>query len=370
MSMQQLKLLLLSITCLIQFQAAAQLINGPVVEGRFQQMYLTENFDSVTKAWPVISNSDNLLLIQNGEMILQRRTDSAPFAVLGSLDNSLNEFRLITSLKLTKAGVDGSIGLIFMAQTGGNGGFILEVNQHQQYRLRQITGAVYRFMSGDAKNNGWVKNTLVKPLGEANLLEVRTSNRKYDIFLNNRYLLSFTEMEYRNGGIGYIIGPASKGTIDFLYIFQGDRSSASGVQYSDASKDSLADLDIVVLTSTIVRLKAQTGELNTENEELRKLLKIQRSEHAELNEDVNSLKNQITELQITSARLRHDNDSLLKVNDELSKFKSGMESQGDAEVLMTLSRSLKNEKAVNEELRRENAILKEQLQKFTTPVKE
>jgi hypothetical protein len=370
MSMQNLKQIVIITSCLINTQAVGQLINGPVVEGRFQQVYLTENFDSVSKAWPVVSNADNLLLIQNGEMILQRRTDSAPFAVLGSFDKPLSEFRLITSLKLNKAGVDGSLGLIFMAQTGGKGGFIFEVNQHQQYRLRQITGSVYRFMSGDAKSNGWVKNTLVKSSGDANLLEVRTSNRKYDIFLNNRYLLSFTEMEYRNGGIGFIIGPSSKGTIDFLYIFQGDHSIASGKQYTDASKDSLAELDIVVLTSTIIRLKTQTAELTSENEELHKLLKIQRSENGEINENVTSLKGQISELQVTSARLRHENDSLQKVNDELNRFKSTMDEQGDAEVLLTLSRSLKTEKARNEELLRENALLKEQVQKHATPVKE
>jgi hypothetical protein len=39
-------------------------------------------------------------------------------------------------------------------------------------------------------------------------------------------------------------------------------------------------------------------------------------------------------------------------------------------VLLTLSRSLKTEKARNEELLRENALLKEQVQKHTTPVKE
>ena len=76
------------------------------------------------------------------------------------------------------------------------------------------------------------------------------------------------------------------------------------------------------------------------------------------------VKKQVAKLREAAAGLRQSNDSLLKVNEELVKYKTGVEAQGDAEVLMTLSKSLKAEKQKTETLKQENAELREQLQQL------
>lgn len=351
-------LILTLITCV----SFAQVINGPVVNGRFEQVFLTENFDSISPAWPVVSTGENLLLIQEGELIIQRRAENTPFAVIASIENSLSDFRLVTSMKLNKAGTEGSIGLIFMAQTGGNGGFIFEMNNRQQYRLRQITGSVYRFMTGDARNNGWMKSSLVKEGNSANLVEVRAGNRKYDIYLNNRYLLSFTEMAYRSGNFGFLAGPASKGSVDFLYIFYNGASEINS-NSSVASGDT-AETDLIVLTESIIRLKTQVNKLNTENEELRQLLKAMKNERKDQESDQSMMEKTVKDLQLSNARTQQSYDSLLQVNAELMRYKTMVEGSGDGDVVISLSRSLKNEKLKNDNLLLENKKLRETIDKL------
>ena len=97
---------------------------------------MSENFDSATSQWSTISNAENLLLVQDGEYILQRKAATAPFATMGNFNNGLTAFRLVTSLKLEKsANEEGSVGLIFMAQPGGQGGYIFEFNKKMEYRF-------------------------------------------------------------------------------------------------------------------------------------------------------------------------------------------------------------------------------------------
>lgn len=60
----------------------------------------------------------------------------------------------------------------------------------------------------------------------ANLFEVRTYDKKYDLYLNNNILLSFSEIAYNEGNLGFIIGPGSMGKIDFVYILPNDKSLA------------------------------------------------------------------------------------------------------------------------------------------------
>lgn len=347
--------------------AAAQLMNGPVIRERFEQNFLTENFDSISPAWPVASTAENLLLIQDGELIIQRKSATGPFAVMGSIENSLTAYRLVTSLNLVKAGPQGELGFIFMAQQGGKGGFLFELNAKQQYRVRQLSGASYKFITGEARTDGWLKSTTVNQPGQPNILEIRTSNRKYDILLNNHYLVSFSEMAYRSGGFGYYAGPQTKGTVDFLYIFSDDITNDNNQLIASAT-DSLDNQDIEVLAAALVKMKSQVAKLTAENNEFRELLRLQRAENSEVSEDVVHLKEEVEQLQVSAAQLRQSNDSLLKVNEELKKYKTAVEGQGDGEVVLTLSKSLKTEKQKNEALKQENATLREQLKKLQSPV--
>ena len=92
------------------------------VNVKFDQLILSENFDSVNSYWPMLADADNLFIVQDGEMIMNRIAKKSPYAILGGFGEQENLFRLVSSLKLDKASSDESIvGLLFMTQNDGKG---------------------------------------------------------------------------------------------------------------------------------------------------------------------------------------------------------------------------------------------------------
>ena len=175
------RIIILNICVLMASVSFAQLT---VIE-KFDKLLLNENFDSSNTNWSTVSNAENLLIVQEGEYIMHRKSTLSPYAVMGNFNNDLSVFKLITSLKLDRTSApEGSIGLIFMAQPDGKGGFIFEINKNS-YRLRQINRGSYKYLSGTAKTSGWVESNFVKTLNLPNLVEVRKAQQKYDILLNN-----------------------------------------------------------------------------------------------------------------------------------------------------------------------------------------
>ena len=131
--MKQYKIKLIAfyvfIFCLLNFSFS----NAQLVTEKFDKMDLSENFDSSNGMWTFMANNENLFLVQEGEYILNRKTTVSPFAVIANYENNLTAFRLVTSIKIEKSvDANGSVGIIFMAQADGQGGFIFELNTQKQ----------------------------------------------------------------------------------------------------------------------------------------------------------------------------------------------------------------------------------------------
>ena len=61
---------------------------------------------------------------------------------------------------------------------------IFEINKKREYRIKQLLGNSYQALSGNAKQEGWVKNKLVNGVDEHNAVEIRTENNIYDIYVS------------------------------------------------------------------------------------------------------------------------------------------------------------------------------------------
>lgn len=345
------------------FSQENQGLKAVVIE-RFDRLFLSENFDSSSNYWTTVSNSENLILVQDGEYIIQRKAPTSSYAVIGNFKNNLTSFRLVTSLKLQKANTnDASLGIIFMAQSGGQGGFVFEINKLQQYRLRQINNGVYRYITGDVKTSGWIKSTILKSIGLPNLFEVRTAEKNYDIYLNNVLIISFSEISYKSGDIGYIVGPGSKGSIDFLYLFTNQKGN--DIENANTSTDDNSatqpDNDIMALAESIIGLKTQINKLTEENEDLKQIISsMKTAEKENSNSKAESDKN-IKKLEVQIRKNQSSYDSLLKVNEDLTKYKELVKGNDNGDIVINLSKSLKAEKLKNEELIKLNKELKEGL---------
>ena len=332
----------------------------PLISEKFENVFMNENFDSTSAAWSTLANNDNLFLMQDGEYILNRKSNVSPFAVMGNINTSLSAFRIVASLKLIKtANPEGSIGLIFMAQQGGQGGFIFEVNAKQQYRLRQINGTTYKYLTGSALDGGWIKSLNVKSITVSNLVDIRTFNKDYDIYLNGKHIFSFNEIIYKSGGIGLLIGPACKGSVDFIYLFTNEIAKEE-IQ-AEKSATSYPENDMVVLAESIINLKNQLNNVNAENEDLKSIIEDYKDANEEAKKATSDLKQTIQSLDIQSKKLELKLDSVNKANAELLKYKEMVQGNDGGDLVISLSNSLKNEKLKIDELVKQNKALKDSL---------
>lgn len=345
------------------------LIFGPgraqTINEKFDKLNLSENFDSTNSYWTTLANADNLFIVQEGEYILNRKTVVSPYAIVAGYDNNLNAFRMVTSMKLEKSvNDDGSIGIIFMAQADGKGGFIFEINKIKQYRLRQITGATYKYLTGEQKTGGWVNSKFINETNSYNLVEIKTYNRNYDISINNNYLMSFTEIAYKTGRMGIVIGPGSKGRVDFIYVFGKSKSVDDPVATaSEQTNETLqqAGPDLVELTESIIKLKTQINKLTDQNEDLRKTIQAMKSDDDEVEAQKKSSDKIIKDLQLKTNKSQASFDSLLKVNQELLKYKELVAGNENSDLIISLSKSLKSEREANELLKQQNKTLTDSL---------
>lgn len=346
------------------------------VNEKFDKLDLSENFDTSSGMWTFLANNENLFLVQDGEYILNRKTTVSPFAVMANYNYDALAYKMVVSMKIEKS-VDesGSIGIIFMAQEDGKGGFLFEVNKAGLYRLRQIIGGSYKYLTGDSKTGGWAKTNFTNPLNVYNLVEIKTANRKYDISLNNQYLMSFEEIAYKTGKFGVIIGPGSKGKMDFLYLFSSSKfaeasdtpTTEQGKTQNNTNTQSKENSpDIIALAESIIKLKTQINKLQAENDDLKKTIDAIRSADDESEQQKKNYEKNIKLLEKENAASEASYDSLLKVNQSLLKYKDMVAGNENSDLIITLSKNLKSEKEKTQLLTDSIASLKAELQKAKT----
>jgi hypothetical protein len=330
-----------------------------VVRESLDNLLISENFDSTGSNWTTLADAENLFIIQDGEYILQRKATNAPYAVLSGFPDAKLPFRMLTSLKLDKTYAENSFaGILFMMQPQGQGGFLTEINAERKYRIRQIVSGAYRYLTGDQKEGGWVKNSAIKETGEYNAIEVRASGGNYDIYFNGRFIQTIVERSYAAGGAGLIIGPATRAKADYVYIFGPDLPSTNTNASGETGQS--GEGDIIALTESIIVLKTEINTLKEENDGLRKTISAMRSGEAEQQVTLKNYEKQVKNLEAEIKRKQASADSLQRINNDLLKYKEMVGANGSGDLVITLSRSLKAEKEKNAQLEKELKELREQ----------
>lgn len=345
------------------------------VNVKFDQLILSENFDSVNSYWPMLADADNLFIVQDGEMIMNRIAKKSPYAILGGFGEQENLFRLVSSLKLDKASSDESIvGLLFMTQNDGKGGFIVEFNKRQEYRIKQIAGNQYKYMSGDDKKQGWIKSDDLKDMDNFNLIEISAANRFYDLYVNNQYQQSFTNSTYDKGKMGVIIGPATQARIDFFYLFTSSsytsptaennyNNTYTEIPVPGKNSNSNSD-DVIKLTETIIALKKKNNVLTTENEDLRRKYTALESDEKEKADSYDYFRKQVKVVQQKNKALKFSFDSIVNVNNQLLKYKEIVTTGGNQDLIINLSETVKSLKTRNSKLVNNNQTLNQNIAKL------
>lgn len=337
-------------------KSQAQTVSEPM-----SNLIVAENFDSSGSQWTTLADAENLFIIQEGEYILQRKASNAPYAVLSGFEPVSIPFRMLTALKIDKVyGETSFVGVMFMMQPQGQGGFLVEFNNDEKYRIRQIVSGAYRYLTGDQKEGGWIKHSALKEPGEYNIIEIKAAAGNYDVFFNGKFIQSCAERSYKSGETGIIIGPSTRAKSDYFYLFGPDLPAVQSPDENPVSKTNETENEIVVLTESIIALKTEINTLKEENEGLRKTVSAMRSGEAEQQVTLKNYEKQVKNLEAEIKRKQATADSLQRVNNDLQKYKEMVGANGSGDLVITLSKALKTEKEKTAAFEKQIQELKQQ----------
>ena len=172
----------------------------------FNEVALREEFSEKNDNWPYLTTMENLYVADKDEYFMHRRHKTNPYAIITPWKNNLSTFNVLTTLKLGPAErADQTIGVIFLVQGDGKGAIVFEFNKFKQYRIKQLVGSYYKFISGDSEGQGWVKSGSFSGKNEYNEIDIRVDLPQVDIYLNKKFLQSFDVMDYKPGNMGLLI---------------------------------------------------------------------------------------------------------------------------------------------------------------------
>ena len=314
---------------LLGFSSAAQ----QTVHKKLNQILLEESFSELNDIWPVITNDDNFFVFDKGEYFMNRTKTETPYAIMANWQNDLNSFSLRTSLMLGPAESSyQSLGLIFRASNDGQSALICDINKLHRFRIRQLRNGTYHVITTEGKD-GWIKNNAIKGINEYNDINIKTNGSDHDIFINGSLVYSFRIENLEAGSFGILIGPETKGRIDYLNIYADEL-------YRDKFKIYLSDDEI--------------RDLITENDDLK--IKLEQSLDARALELENAIR--ILENQLKAMRLV--NEQLDKENSQFAIIKSAVDTN-QVDLLMDLSHKVIDKTLENRQLKIENKLMTDSL---------
>ena len=195
-----------------------------------------------------------------------------------------------------------------------------------------MRNGTYHIITNEGKD-GWIKNNVIKGINEYNDINIKTNGSDHDIFINGSLVYSFRIENLEAGSFGILIGPETKGRIDYLNIYADEL-------YRDNSKIYLSDDEI--------------RDLITENDNLK--IKLEQSLDARALELENAIR--ILENQLKTMRLV--NQQLDKENSQYAVIKSAIDTN-QVDLLIDLSYKVINKTLENRQLKIEHKLMTDSL---------
>lgn len=305
----------------------------------FNEVMLREEFSAQNENWPYLTTMENLYVPDKDEYFMHRRQKTTPYAIITNWENNLSAFNILTTLKLGPTEDENqTIGVIFLVQGDGKGGVVFEFNKFKQYRIKQLVGAYYKFISGDNEGQGWVKSAALANKNEYNEVDIRVNLPQVDIYVNKKFLQSFDVPDYKPGSMGFLIGPDTKAKSDYFYVYS--TSEAKVEAELDAKEESAQKSAVEQVSSLRYELEQQKRSLRECQMERQKAVTILEDEVADL---------------------RALNDRMATQNRQLLEFKNQVLVEVDEDVFLTLAENLKTEIIKNQKLEAQVQVYKDSL---------
>ncbi|MEZ4804130.1 MAG: hypothetical protein R2852_01210 [Bacteroidia bacterium] len=330
---------------------------GQEVNKDFTKLLLNEQFDLADRNWSSTFNADNLFIAQNGYFELFRKSKKSGYYLFPNESKEYSAFKLEASIIFADYNNKRqSAGLLMMANSETGGGISVEINQKREYRIVRV----YKDKQIPLNGNSWTKASFAITKGE-NVIAIKTYDKVYDLYINGSFIQSFTDIELNRGKIGIYVGPDSKVKFDYLKIHGEDKTELINLDVNNSKGEEQA------FTQIILKLKDQINKKDVEIDAYKTKLKLCESKSNNSSSGNSNDTGLINEKLRCNARLavledEYDDLQMRLINreeqiKELKKFKSGVESGVDGDIIINLTNMVSNQKTNIEKLEKDNKSL-------------
>jgi len=325
-----MRLIFLIIGLLVSFFTKGQQITKV-----YEYVMLEEAFSSINETWPQVFNTENLAITQANKYELRRLNTNSGNFFFPKIKPLIN-FSITTSLSFDKsANKNSSLGILMLGQEDGKGGVLIEINKQKSFRISKLNGDKFYYTNNNL-DNGWVKESKIIKTSK-NILKIKAFNRTYDLFINDKFVFTFTEIEYDKGTFALFIGPLSHGYCN-SFVLRTDPPISFGEENTGIEK----------LEAQIIALKRES---NSKNQEIDRLKAMQLNEK-DNKDEINKLSEINKQLNNSIDLINKQADSLEDLIEGYKNFKNTIINGQDGEAVQTLSSKLEE----NRELFERNKI--------------
>ena len=289
----------------------------------FNKEVIHEDFNQIGNIFKIVTTTDNYFILDNGDYLLSRNNNESEYAIIANKSFS-SDFVLKTQLRIGPSiNQKASIGIILKAQEDGKGAMIFEINTKGEYRVKQLKGSSYSTLSGNKQNNGWIRNKIVNSVDNHNLVEIRTEDNIFDVYINNNYITTFFMPDYTSGYAGLIITAATKARVSYFYLNEKNKVHQIEKDVNDNNESTtIEDLNKKILEERNAKLNESNTEtkgiqnkestnLNVATAELKERIKAKEKE-------ILTIKQQLSTEQAINTELTEDLNKSTSANSSIS----------------------------------------------------
>lgn len=336
----------------------AQFTNGQEITKDFTKLLHEENFGpSSSNEWEQAYNTDNLFLVQNGNYQLFRKNKTSGYYLFPKTERVYESMEIKATMSFDKyKNKKQSGGLIIMTQANLTGGIVVELSPKLGYRVQRIGSSGSSSIT--TGKDGWVKFKGISKTG-ANTIKIKTYLKIFDLYINDTYVFTFSDIEYFKGGMGLFVGPNSKIRFNKFSIHGEEEIDLANTVIKTKKQEDLS------LTQIIVKLRKTLNEKDKEIEELEgKLNNSQKTVYVDTatRSENRALKKENDALKSANSSLESKLNGQTAEIENLRKFKSEIEKTGEGDIVINLTNIVGRQNSEIEKLEKQNAYYKSELE--------
>lgn len=304
----------------------------PQVTKEFNKILLSDDFSNLSGKWQESSTSENLITGLNPGYEVWRRNRKSGFFVFPEQKKDLQYFEISVGFAFSEKGSKNqSAGLMLMVPEKNNGGVVIEVNRKGQFRVQRAVNNI--FSPTTPGDDGWIKSgASMKTSG--NVLMIRTYDKIYDLFINGKYVYTFTEIDYSKGSYGLYVGADSRIIFQTLEIKTDEEVLNTENKNPDKiDEDKTLNQIIIRLRETINKKEKRITELE---EQLRTANARGGSDTAAIRQKKECEKNMLSTLSEMN-NLKAENEALKDKIATLEAFQNQVKTSENGDIVINLT---------------------------------